>query len=130
MFVRGVRGAITVEHNDEKEILSATNELLNQIILENGIVPDEIASVFVTVTQDLTATFPARTIRQMEGWELVPLMCSVEIPVEGALPKCIRLMVMINTDKKQDEVKHVYLKKCDAFASGLIQIDKIIIEVV
>ncbi|WP_372812984.1 chorismate mutase [Paenibacillus sp.] len=110
MFVRGVRGAITVEHNDEKEILSATNELLNQIILENGIVPDEIASVFVTVTQDLTATFPARTIRQMEGWELVPLMCSVEIPVEGALPKCIRLMVMINTDKKQDEVKHVYLK--------------------
>lgn len=111
MFVRGVRGAITVEHNDEKEILSATNELLNQIILENGIVPDEIASVFVTVTQDLTATFPARTIRQMEGWELVPLMCSVEIPVEGALPKCIRLMVMINTDKKQDEVKHVYLKK-------------------
>lgn len=110
MFVRGVRGAITVEHNEEKEILEATNELLNQIILENGIVPDEIASVFVTVTEDLTATFPARAIRQMEGWELVPLMCSVEIPVEGALPRCIRLMVMINTEKKQNEVKHVYLR--------------------
>ncbi|MED4601465.1 chorismate mutase [Paenibacillus validus] len=124
MFVRGVRGAITVEHNDEKEILSATNELLNQIILENGIVPDEIASVFVTVTQDLTATFPARTIRQMEGWELVPLMCSVEIPVEGALPKCIRLMVMINTDKKQDEVKHVYLKNAMRLRPDLSKLTK------
>ncbi|SDC40658.1 chorismate mutase [Paenibacillus sp. UNCCL117] len=111
MFVRGIRGAITVEHNEEKEILDATIELLNQIVQENGIVPEEIANVFVTVTQDLTATFPARAIRQMEGWELVPLMCSVEIPVEGGLPRCIRLMVTVNTEKKQSEIHHVYLRE-------------------
>ncbi|MCZ8512948.1 chorismate mutase [Paenibacillus filicis] len=111
MFVRGIRGATTVEHNEENEILSATTELLNHIIANNGIVPDEIASVFVTVTQDLTATFPARAIREMEGWELVPLMCSLEVPVEGSLPLCIRLMVMVNTEKKQDEIQHVYLKE-------------------
>lgn len=110
MFMRGVRGATTVEHNDENEILAATTELLNQIVAENEIVPEDIASVFITVTQDLTATFPARAIRAMSGWELVPLMCSLEIPVEGSLPLCIRLMVMINTERKQDEVKHVYLK--------------------
>ncbi|AEI41350.1 chorismate mutase [Paenibacillus mucilaginosus] len=111
MGVRGIRGAITVEHNEENEILSATTELLHRIVLENGIVPEEIASVFITVTPDLTATFPAKTIRQMKDWELVPLMCSLEIPVEGALPKCIRFMVMVNTEKKQDEIVHVYLRE-------------------
>ena len=111
MYVRGIRGATTVEHNEESEILNATTELLHHIIAENGIVPDEIASVFITVTTDLTAAFPAKAIRSMTGWELVPLMCSVEVPVEGSLPLCIRLMVMVNTEKKQNEIKHVYLNE-------------------
>jgi chorismate mutase len=111
MFVRGIRGATTVDNNEENEILQATTEMLNQIIAVNKIVPEDIASVFITVTEDLTATFPARAIRQMSGWELVPLMCSLEIPVEGSLKKCIRLMVMANTTKRQDEIEHVYLKE-------------------
>jgi chorismate mutase len=111
MFVRGIRGAITVEHNEKEEILAATIELWNQVIAENGIVAEEIGAVFITVTPDLTATFPASAIRQMAGWELVPLMCSVEVPVEGALSKCIRFMIMVNTEKKQDEIVHVYLKE-------------------
>ncbi|MDQ1909410.1 chorismate mutase [Paenibacillus sp. GD4] len=110
MYVRGIRGATTVVNNEKNEILSATTELLHQIIAENEIVPEDIASVFVTVTQDLTATFPAMAIRQMPGWDLVPLMCSLEIPVEGSLPLCIRLMVMVNTEKSQAEMQHVYLK--------------------
>lgn len=110
MYVRGIRGATTVVNNEKNEILSATTELLHQIIAENEIVPEDIASVFVTVTQDLTATFPAMAIRQMPGWDLVPLMCSLEIPVEGSLPLCIRLMVMVNTEKSQAEMHHVYLK--------------------
>lgn len=111
MYVRGIRGATTVEHNEENEILNATTELLHQIIAENRIVPEEIASVFITVTTDLTAAFPAKAIRSMTGWELVPLMCSVEVPVEGSLPLCIRLMVMVNTEKKQNEIHHVYLNE-------------------
>lgn len=111
MAVRGIRGATTVEQNEKNQILNATSELLNHIIAENGIVPEETASIFITVTQDINATFPAQVIRQMDGWELVPLMCSLEVPVEGSLPLCIRLMVMVNTDKKQNEVRHVYLKE-------------------
>ncbi|UUZ94431.1 chorismate mutase [Paenibacillus sp. P25] len=111
MYVRGIRGATTVEHNEENEILNATTEPLHQIIAENRIVPEEIASVFITVTTDLTAAFPAKAIRSMTGWELVPLMCSVEVPVEGDLPLCIRLMVMVNTEKKQNEIHHVYLNE-------------------
>jgi len=107
--MRGIRGATTIERNGEKEILDATTELLNHIIAENVVKPEDICSVFVTVTADITATFPARAIRQMAGWELVPLMCSVEIPVENSLPLCIRLMMLVNTEKQQHEVNHVYL---------------------
>ncbi|PDO11692.1 MAG: chorismate mutase [Candidatus Reconcilbacillus cellulovorans] len=109
MYVRGIRGATTVQRNDEVEILEETRRLLDAIVRENDIVPDDIACVLITVTQDLNATFPAQAIRQMPGWELVPLMCSLEIDVPGGLPRCIRLMVMVNTDKRQTEIRHVYL---------------------
>lgn len=109
MSVRGVRGAITVHANEEQPILQATLELLSEIVRVNGIAPDDICSVIVTVTGDLDATFPAAAIRQMPGWELVPLMCALEVPVKGSLEKCIRLMVHVNTDKTQKEIEHVYL---------------------
>lgn len=109
MSVRGIRGAITVEVNEEKPILDATIELLNDIVEVNRIVPEDIACVWVTVTQDLDATFPARAIRQMPGWELVPLMCSLEVPVKGSLEKCVRLMVLVNTEASQSDIRHVYL---------------------
>lgn len=109
MNVRGIRGAITVNANEEKPILDATVELLNEVVRENGIVPEQLAGVFVTVTHDLDAAFPAKAIRQMAGWELVPLMCSLEIPVKGSMPRCIRLMVMVNTEVSQADIRHVYL---------------------
>jgi chorismate mutase len=114
MWVRGIRGATTVKHNDEQEILEATTELLLRIVAENQVVPEDICSVFVTTTQDLTATFPARAIREMHTWELVPLMCSLEIPVQPSLPLCIRLMVHINTTKTQKQINHVYLNAAKA----------------
>ena len=109
MSVRGIRGAITVDVNEEKPILDATIQLLNEIVEVNRIVPEDIACVWVTVTQDLDSTFPARAIRQMAGWELVPLMCSLEVPVKGSLEKCVRLMVMVNTEASQSDIRHVYL---------------------
>jgi len=109
MTVRGIRGATTVEANEERVILEATSELLKRIVEANGIVPEDIASIIVTVTHDLDATFPARAIRQLPGWELVPLMCALEVPVKGSLEKCIRLMVHVNTDKRQDEIRHIFL---------------------
>lgn len=111
MVVRGIRGATTVALDDEREILQATSDLLLRIVEDNHVVPEDICSVFVTTTEDLTSAFPAKAIRQMEGWELVPLMCSLEIPVKPSLPRCIRLMVHINTDKSQKEIRHVYLNE-------------------
>ncbi|OXM88063.1 chorismate mutase [Paenibacillus rigui] len=124
MFVRGIRGATTVEQNDKEEILAATIELWNQIIEQNGIVPEEIGAVYITVTPELTATFPASAIRQLPGFELVPLMCSVEVPVVGALSNCIRFMLMVNTDKKQNEIVHVYLKEAMRLRPDLSKLTK------
>ncbi|CAH1218257.1 Chorismate mutase AroH [Paenibacillus plantiphilus] len=119
MSVRGIRGAITVDVNEEGPILQATVEMLTDIINANSIAPHDICSVFVTVTGDLDTTFPARAIRQMEGWELVPLMCALEVPVKGSLEKCIRLMVLVNTDKSQDEIEHIYLGGAQALRPDL-----------
>lgn len=120
MMVRGIRGATTVKQDEELEILQATTELLLQIVEENHVVPEDICSVFVTTTGDLTATFPARAIRQMQGWDLVPLMCSLEIPVQPSLPKCIRLMVHVNTDKAQGEIRHVYLNEAKILRPDIV----------
>lgn len=119
MYVRGIRGAITVEKNEEADILQATSELLNEIIAQNEVKPEDICSVFITVTHDLNATFPARAIRNMPGWELVPLMCSLEIDVPSGLSRCIRLMVQVNTPKKQDEIIHVYLNEAEKLRPDL-----------
>jgi chorismate mutase len=108
---RGIRGATTVTRNDEQEIVQETLRLLEEMVRRNELQPEYISNIWITMTQDLDAAFPAKAIRQLEGWDLVPLMCSVEIPVQGSLPRCIRFMVQVNTDKSQSEIKHVYLNE-------------------
>ncbi|NQX59019.1 chorismate mutase [Paenibacillus qinlingensis] len=122
MYLRGIRGATTVQQNDAEEILSATSELLQAIVETNDFRPEDIGSVFITVTADITAIFPAVAIRSLVGWELVPLMCSLEVPVENALPKCIRLMVQVNTTKTQAEINHVYLKEAKALRPDIVKL--------
>lgn len=108
--VRGIRGAITVERNDQQEILQATRELLEKLVEENKLEVEDICSVFFTVTQDLDAEFPAKAARSI-GWDYVPLVCALELDVEGALPKCIRVLAHVNTCKSQRDIKHVYLRQ-------------------
>lgn len=108
-MVRAVRGAITVEKNDAYEILQNTKELLEEIVKANDLNLDDMVSVIFTVTQDLNAGFPAVAARQI-GWTSIPLMCMKEIDVLGSLAKCVRVLLHFNTDKKLDEIKHVYLR--------------------
>ena len=110
MPIRGIRGATTVPADEPDLILQATRELLEEILVENDtMLPEDIASAFFTVTDDLVSTFPAEAARQM-GWKLVPMICSREIPVPGSLPKVIRVLVHWNTELPQDQIKHVYLR--------------------
>jgi chorismate mutase len=106
--VRGIRGAITVERDEPALLLDATERLLREIVAQNGVVPDDIASALFTLTPDLRSQFPAAAARRM-GWTLVPLLNFTEIGVPGGLERCIRVLVHVNTEKSAQQIKHVYL---------------------
>lgn len=107
-MLRGIRGAITVKGNNKADILSATEKLLSKMVKENAIKTEDIASVIFTASQDLNAEFPAKAARK-NGWEIVPLLCATEINVPHGLKLCIRVLIHLNTDKSQKDIKHVYL---------------------
>lgn len=119
MGVRGVRGAITVGENSQEAILEGTALMMEEIIRKNDLEADDVASVLLTVTPDLNATFPARAVRGIPGWELVPLMCTTEIPVPGGLPLCVRALILFNTDKSLGEIQHVFLGGAKALRPDL-----------
>lgn len=106
--VRGIRGAIDVSADDETKIVEATKKLLLEIKDQNVICKEDISAIIFTTTTDLTAAFPARAAREL-GWQYVPLMCASEMAVPGSLPRCIRVLVLVNTLKPQKQIKHVYL---------------------
>ncbi|MGJ7909373.1 chorismate mutase [Neobacillus sp. LXY-1] len=108
-MIRGVRGATTVHMDDLDIIISATEELVAALIKVNDIQAEAVASVFISTTNDLTAAFPARALRKFEGWTYVPVMCMQEISVPNALKMCVRIMIHLNTELPQSEIKHVYL---------------------
>ncbi len=119
MPVRGVRGAITTETDEPEAIYQATLELLHAILQANpSLQSDDLASVLFSVTSDLTSAFPAQAARQM-GWSQVPLMCFLEIPVPGSLPRCIRALLHWNTDLPQTSIHHVYLGRAAALRPDL-----------
>ena len=105
----GVRGATTVSENSAEEILRATRELLYVMVRVNGIREDDVASVYFTTTHDLDAVFPATAARQL-GWLGAALICGNEMPVQGSLQQCVRIMLHWNTRKRQEEIHHVYLR--------------------
>ena len=108
-MIRGVRGATTVLENSEKEIICKTEELLQHMIQSNKIVAENVAQVLISVTADITACFPAKALRNLTGWEYVPVMCTKEIAVPNSLPSCIRIMMTVNTEVVQKDIHHIYL---------------------
>ena len=106
--VRGIRGATTADHNTEESILTATKELLGRLIDANDIDPDDVAAAFFTTTTDLNAEFPAVAARQI-GWSHVALMCGHEMAVPDGQSQCIRVLVLVNTDKAARKLSNIYL---------------------
>ena len=110
MRVRGVRGATTAGANERGAIIDATEELLRKMVEENGIDPEDLAAVQFTTSPDLVAEFPAVAARERLGWVYVPLLNSHEMSVPHAQARCIRALMLWNTEKPQREVRHVYLR--------------------
>ncbi len=118
MATRGVRGAITVKKNEKDAIVFATEMLLEKMISVNKIKVEDIAAVIFSVTSDLTKEFPAIAAREM-GWLYTPLMCTNEVDIEGSLKKCIRVLMVVNSDRSQDKIKHVYLDEAQKLRPDL-----------
>lgn len=118
--LRGIRGATTVERDEPGPVLSATRELLREMLAQNDIDEFEpIAAIFFTTTPDLVSTYPAEAAREL-GMDMVPLICNQEIPVPGRLPRVVRVMLQLNTAKGQREVRHVYLREATALRPDLV----------
>lgn len=120
MLMRGIRGATTIERDEPEMVLEATRELLEKIQKENAFEIKDVASALFTVTSDIRSVFPAAAARSI-GWEKVPLLCFQEIEVAGSLPGCIRVLVHVNTDKSQEEIKHIYLKGAQVLRKDLLE---------
>ncbi len=109
MRCRGIRGAITVPDNDRENIMTATKRLLEEILQANEIEIDAIAAIFFTTTPDLNAEFPAAATREL-GWpQHIALLCGHEMDVPGSLPHCLRILMLVNTERKAEQIAHIYL---------------------
>lgn len=120
MLVRGIRGAVTADSNKKEEIIEKTKELLITLKKENDFKIEDIVSILFSVTSDLNAAFPARAARDL-GWNRVPLLDMQEIEVPGSLPKCIRVLIQINCQKSQTEIKHCYLRGAETLRKDLVK---------
>ena len=122
MPVRGIRGATTVESDSAKEIEESTTELLRQLIDANRIDPSDIAGAWFTTTRDLAAEFPAVAARKL-GWTEVPLLCGHEMSVVESNPRsidhCIRVMILLNTDRPAVDMKFIYLRRAAEIKADL-----------
>jgi chorismate mutase len=106
---RGIRGAIAVPANSKKNILAAAKKLLTEMAKANKIETKDIAAIFFTTTPDLNAEFPAAATREL-GWPSnLALLCGHEMSVPDALPHCLRVLMLVNTERKPEKIMHVYL---------------------
>ena len=108
MWCRGIRGAITVSENTKEAIVAASKALLQNLVEANEVEISDIACILFTTTPDLNAAFPAAGAREL-GWTQAPLLCGHEMNVPGSLPSCLRILVLFNTDKSNEDIIHVYL---------------------
>ena len=120
MSVRAIRGAVQVEVNTPEAISAGTQELLSEILRANHLSIESVISVLLTATPDLNAAFPAAAAREV-GFEATPLLCAVEIDVQGALPRVVRAMFTVETELSSTEISHIYLGGAKALRRDIAQ---------
>ncbi len=116
--VRAVRGAIKVDEDTAACVLDATERLIRTVLERNGAEGDELISMLLTVTDDITSAFPAEAARRM-GLGSVPLMCAREIPVVGAMPLVVRVLVHLHTERSLAEMEPIYLDGAESLRDDL-----------
>ena len=108
-LLRGLRGATTCADNSADAIQEAVTELVDALMDQNALDPDQLVSVTFSVTADLDASFPAATARHRSGWEGVALLDVQQMAVQGDLARCIRLLAHAWLPSDQP-LQHPYLR--------------------
>lgn len=108
MKLLALRGAVTLEHDSEDEVMAKTGRLVAEMLDRNDVDHDDLVSIIFTATEDVRAQFPAAAARAM-GLGDVPLLCARELDVAGGTPLCIRVLMHFSTEKARAELRHVYL---------------------
>jgi len=118
--MRGIRGATCLQADDAEEMRQAVRELLAEIMTRNGLTADQLVSIILTSTPDLTSAFPASGARDF-GLTDVPLLCAQEIDVAGALPRVVRVLAHAEVEGPRSAVVHVYLRGAEVLRQDLAQ---------
>ena len=120
MAVRAVRGAVQLDRDEREHMVESVQELVLAVLQSNGFELDDLISILFTSTPDLHSEFPATAARGI-GLDDVPLVCAQELDIAGAMPRVIRLMAHVETDKSRAEIQHVYLRGAVALRRDLAQ---------
>ncbi|HUY23308.1 MAG TPA: chorismate mutase [Acidimicrobiales bacterium] len=107
--VRALRGATTVDADTPEQVTTRVQALLDALLERNGVDRDDLISIVFTATSDVVSMFPAAAARAM-GLGDVPLLCARELDVVGSTPRCLRVLVHVNTARSRQELHHVYLE--------------------
>ena len=116
--MRAIRGAVCLAADDPAEMREAVGELLVAMLERNGVVTDDVVSVILTSTPDLTSAFPAAGAR-LVGFAEVPLLCAQEIDVAGALERVVRILMHVDTATPRPQIQHVYLRGAEVLRADL-----------
>jgi len=118
--IRGIRGAISVDEDTPTAIGEASLLLVETILDRNRIAAEDVSALFITMTGDLSSVFPAEHIRKQERYRLLPIICSMELPVPGAKPRCVRMLVLAEVGEyTQGDLHHVYLGEAQSLRPDL-----------
>ena len=118
LAVRALRGATTVDADTAEQVRERTISLLEQMVERNGVDHDDIISVLFTATDDIHSIFPATAARDI-GFGDIPLICARELDIQGATPRCIRVLMHLGTERARAELRHVYLEGAAALRDDL-----------
>ena len=120
MAIRAIRGATQIDADDSDLILDAIAELVHALLDRNGLTTEDLISILFTATPDITAEFPAYAARRA-GITDVPMLSATELAVPDAMPRVLRLLAHVETERTRHELRHVYLRGAAALRTDLPQ---------
>lgn len=118
MMLRALRGATTCDVDTVAEIGTRTRALVTEMLERNGVDHDDLVSIVFTATDDLHAQFPATAAREL-GLGDVPLLCARELDVVTGMPRTIRVLMHLHTERSRGELHHVYLEGATSLRDDL-----------